>query len=144
MHHLAVRLTIEAYGSRCPQQLIWWLNRKWSNGLAERDKELRVTLGPGSSFIAWDTWRIRWHALPSLMESRIQNMLTPNGWRNGPPVIAALGCHESWVVLFQQLRLCWWIPSGYLPKSADASKEFDRKFEQPSDYSVSRDRHLEV
>jgi hypothetical protein len=71
------------------------------------DHYVRVTLGPGESYFAWDRQRIRWEGIPNALQSSIQSWFGPTGWVAGPPRIVCLGYDESYFAVSEYGAAAW-------------------------------------
>ncbi|KAF2489272.1 hypothetical protein BU16DRAFT_531596 [Lophium mytilinum] len=100
------------FGDGCPKALKAYLFDPNTLG-PRRDKSLRVSFGPKSSFFAWDQTSIRWSGIPSSLEDTIQSWLSPSGWKVGPPRAVALGAEGAWFALSEYGVVAWDIPEEY-------------------------------
>jgi hypothetical protein len=101
-----------AFGEGCPKGLKAYLFD--TNAQTQRrDKHLRVSFGPNSSFFAWDQTSMRWSNTPSSLEETVQSWLSPSGWKTGPPRAIALGAEGAWFALSEYGTVAWDIPEDY-------------------------------
>jgi hypothetical protein len=91
---------LQGWGDDCPTQLKEWLKQG-------TDETMRVSLGPGGSFFAWDSKRIIWDKIPSGLQSSILEWLSPSGWSSGPPRIVTLGARDSYFAMSEYGASSW-------------------------------------
>ena len=100
-------------GNDTPASLVRWLDEG-------SDYCIRVALGPGGSYFAWDSKRIRWEGIPNDLQKSIQSWFGPTGWVAGPPKIVCLGYAESYFALSEYGAAAW---RG--PPDSKIEEEFD-------------------
>jgi len=94
-----------------PDVLEKWLNKgRTESNLIHGD--LFVTLGQNDSFFASSSVGFRWGNLTPALEERLQDQLTPTGWRTGPPVSLSIGTRGNFYLVTSQY-VCWrFTPEG--------------------------------
>ena len=100
-----------------------------------RSPAVRVVLGPGESFVAWDVDAIRWSDVPKGLESALQSWLTPSGWDSGPPRLIALGHGGAFFALSEFGAYQWSMPST---ASWSTGSKFFQTIEDSEDYSWTK------